>query len=191
MHHTASTHGQRHAQRGAILFVALVVLVVMTLAGITLLRQMGASNAIAGNVAFKDNATSTADAGIEQARNWMLSNPTLLASNQASAGYRSTWTEGVDPTQYDWSTAGTTSLESPTSSGNTVRYIIHRLCEVDGLEPNDPSQRCSSLPLPPQQKAGCNYPSCVPQQEVKTFYRLTARVDGPRNTISYTQVLLY
>ena len=37
----------------------------MTLAGLALLRQMGAGTSIAGNVAFKENATSVADRGTE------------------------------------------------------------------------------------------------------------------------------
>ena len=48
----------RRGQRGVVLFVALIVLIVMTLAGLALLRQMGAGTSIAGNLAFKENASS-------------------------------------------------------------------------------------------------------------------------------------
>ena len=51
----------RHHQQGVVLFVALIVLIIMTLAGLALLRQMGAGTSIAGNIAFKENATSVAD----------------------------------------------------------------------------------------------------------------------------------
>ena len=180
-------------QRGAVLFVALVVLVVMTLAGLSLLRQMSAGNAIAGNVAFKEGATSAADAGVEQARAWILANQALLNVDQMADGYRNTWAEGVDPTSFDWSQSGTTSLESKLISGNQVRYVIHRLCEFPGLDPTDPNQRCSVSPVADlRDHAGIDYGN--PGTEalpVRPFYRITSRVDGPRNTISYTQVLMY
>ena len=41
-------------ERGVVLFVALIVLIIMTLAGLALLRQMGAGVSIAGNIAFND-----------------------------------------------------------------------------------------------------------------------------------------
>lgn len=181
------------SQQGVVLFVALIVLVVMALAGLGMLRQMGGSNAIAGNVAFKENATSTADVGTEEARNWLLTQVGGTLNNDVPAnGYRSTWAGGFDPTQYDWSQSGTTLLESPTSSGNQVRYIIHRLCEFAGLDPNDPSQRCSDFPQTTgASHGGGSYGGGGGQLPPIPFYRITTRVDGPRNTTSYTQVLMY
>jgi len=58
-------------QRGVVLFIALIVLVAMTLAGIAMFRQIGAGVIIAGNTAFKENATSVGDLGIEGARGWL------------------------------------------------------------------------------------------------------------------------
>jgi len=52
---------RRQGQHGVVLFVALIVLIIMTLAGLALLRQMGVGTSIAGNVAFKENATSVAE----------------------------------------------------------------------------------------------------------------------------------
>ena len=54
------------------LFVALIVLIIMTLAGLALLRQMGVGTSIAGNIAFKENATSVADRGTEFANRWLF-----------------------------------------------------------------------------------------------------------------------
>ena len=67
LHRTA-----QRLQRGVVLFVALIVLIIMTLAGLALLRQMGVGTSIAGNVAFKENATSVADRGTEVARAWLF-----------------------------------------------------------------------------------------------------------------------
>ena len=58
-------------ERGVVLFVALIVLIVMTLAGLALLRQMAPASSIAGNIAFKENATSVADRGTEVALQYL------------------------------------------------------------------------------------------------------------------------
>ncbi|MEO7057251.1 MAG: hypothetical protein ABI143_10630 [Caldimonas sp.] len=183
------------SQSGVVLFVALIVLIVMTLAGLGLLRQMSAGNAIAGNVAFKENATSTADAGTEAARQWLIdtaaTNLASLNADVAASGYFSTWAGGVDPTQYDWTQSGSNTLDA--STGSRVRYIIHRLCETAGLDPADPSQRCSDRPGGPNNAGGVGYGTGSPSafSSPIPFYRITTRVDGARNTISYTQVLMY
>src|SRR6185295_17298658 len=63
----------RNAQRGVVLFIALIVLVAMTLAGIAMMRSVDTNNLIAGNLAFKNAASSAGDAAIEVARNWVMS----------------------------------------------------------------------------------------------------------------------
>lgn len=184
---TASSH-----QRGVVLFVALIVLIIMTLAGLGMLRQMSAGSAIAGNVAFKENTTSSADDGTEEARAWLLNTPLSLNVDQPGSGYLSTWTGGVDPTQYDWTQAATAANESATTSGSTVRFIIHRLCETTGLDPNDPAQRCSDyLQTSGASHGGGSYGNGGAPPPPIPFYRITTRVDGPRNTTSYTQVMMY
>jgi len=80
----------RHHQQGVVLFVALIVLIIMTLAGLALLRQMGAGTSIAGNIAFKENATSVADRGTEVARKWIRDN-TAITANELT--WPETWPE--------------------------------------------------------------------------------------------------
>src|SRR6185436_14173310 len=63
----------RNAQRGVVLFIALIVLVAMTLAGIGMMRSVDTNNLIAGNLAFMNAALSAGDAAIEVARNWVMS----------------------------------------------------------------------------------------------------------------------
>ena len=56
----------------------------------------------------------------------------------------------------------------------------------------DPAQRCSDFPVPgaADNKGGAGYPSVLPGTSPSPFFRVTTRVDGPRNTVSYTQVLM-
>ncbi len=195
----ASVHGIHAARRqgGVVLFVALIVLIVMTLAGLALLRQMGVGTSIAGNVAFKENATSVADRGTEVAREWINVNALITASDSFSpAGYHSSWTGNVDPTSPEWDPMWASQsrllVDDVAQTGNRARVIIQRLCETAGMSANNPAQRCSDFPLANAggSRGGGSYPSVLPGTSPQPFYRVTTRVDGPRSTVSYTQVLM-
>lgn len=180
-------------QRGVVLFVALIVLIVMTLAGLALLRQMGIGTSIAGNVAFKENATSVADRGTEVARAWLIANSAITANDSPVDGYYSSWAGGVDPTAFPWAPGQARVLvDDQGQTGNTAQVIIQRLCAVPGMSAIDPAQTCSDFPVlnAGESKGGGGYPSILPGTAPTPFFRITTRVDGPRNTVSYTQVLM-
>lgn len=179
-------------QDGVVLFVALIVLIIMTLAGLALLRQMGAGASIAGNVAFKENATSVADRGIEVANDWVVRNYPITAFDSVADGYISNWGTSVDPTTFDWDNQSKLLLEDDAQTGNKTRYIIHRLCESKNMSALDPAQKCSDSPVlnAGESRSGASYPGVLPGTTIKPFFRITARVEGPRNTISFTQVLI-
>jgi type IV pilus assembly protein PilX len=186
----------RH-QQGVVLFVALIVLIIMTLAGLALLRQMGAGTSIAGNLAFKENATSVADRGTEVARQWIRDNGAITANDLLTAGYHSSWTGSVDPTTFTWDDSQSRLLtdagavQDDTQTGNRTRIIIQRLCATPNMSAIDPAQRCSDSPVASGgSRGGGSYPSVLPSTTTAPFYRVTTRVQGPRNTISYTQALL-
>ena len=81
------------------------------------------------------------------------------------------------------------------STGNTTRVMIHRLCELTGLSANAPGQHCSDGIDPsaggvdPRAAAG-TASGPPPAPLASPYFRITTRVDGPRKTISYTQVLM-
>ena len=54
-------------QRGVVLFLALIALVIMSLAAVALIRSVDTNTLIAGNLSFKQAATTSADAGTEAA----------------------------------------------------------------------------------------------------------------------------
>src|SRR3954465_1126782 len=85
-------------QRGAILFIALIVLVAMSLAGIALMRSVDTNVLIAGNLVFRQGATAGADRGIEDARTWIMANPGFLNNDTppGMAFYWSTWQQNLD-----------------------------------------------------------------------------------------------
>jgi Tfp pilus assembly protein PilX len=168
------------SQRGVIMWVALGVLIVMSLVGLAMLRQMGGGVSIAGNVAFKQGATAAADLGTEAGRNWFI-NAASTDSDVTASGYYASWGTSVDPTTFDWADAP--SLTD--SANNTVQYIVHRLCKVAGA-PTAVNQECSSeVMLSPSRGGG----SAPPFTTIKPYYRITTKVTGARNTVSYTQVV--
>lgn len=177
----------RSRQSGIVMWVALIVLIVMTLAGLAMLRQMGGGVSVAGNIAFKENATSVADSGTEAARQWLATNPPLEADIPAS-GYYASWGASVDPATFPWGTGVPVALDAGT--GNAVLYLIHRLCEIVG--PIDaPAQRCSDIQDDAGgSKEGLSYGVAAPPPQYTPFYRVTVQVRGPRNTLSFTQVVL-
>jgi Tfp pilus assembly protein PilX len=67
-------------QRGVVLFFALISLLAIMLAAVALIRSVDTSTMIAGNLAFKQAATTSGDAGTEAAINWLT---TMQAANIA------------------------------------------------------------------------------------------------------------
>ena len=144
MSRRASAMGLRR-QRGVVLFVAMIVLVVMALAGVAMVRQSGTGLSIAGNLAFKQAATSAGDYGTEAALNWWLPlrGTTALDTDVAAEGYYSDWgAAGTprltgDPSTYDWNAlAKKVVIDDGTRAGNEVQ-LHHRAA----VPPSGPQSR--------------------------------------------------
>ena len=180
----------RRAERGVVMFVALVVLIVMTLAGLAMLRQMSSGVSIAGNIAFKQGATAVADVGIEQARAFITGAPPPTIDIPAS-GYYATWAGSVDPGDATWDPMWNAVPDIVTASGS-VRFIIQRLCSSTGPAVGGAQQCSDAIPksLGGETKGGGCYGCKTAKLDPAPFFRVTARVTGPRNTVSYTQVLM-
>lgn len=76
------------SQRGAVLFIALIVMVAMTLAAIGMMRSIDTTTMIAGNLAFKQTTIHAGDVGIDEGYKWLMTvqqnNPVLLTTNQSA-----------------------------------------------------------------------------------------------------------
>ena len=187
----------RAAQDGIVMFVALIVLVIMSLAGLAMMRQIGSGLSIAGNIAFKQGATALADLGTEQGISNVVAMAVTFATDNtnAAAGYWSSATSDVDPTdafwnQTYWPTAQV--VAAPGAAGNArVEYVIHRLCSAPNKPDADPLQQCAgSAQNGGSHSSGAGYGGGSGNQTVVApYYRVTTRVTGPRNTVSYTQVV--
>lgn len=189
----------RRPEQGVVLVVALVVLVAMAMAGIAMMRQITGALGVAGNLAFKQTATSAGDVGLEAARAWLLNKTNtqsseLLVADIAPA-YFSSWSATENPVEAVWNDTNS-MLATPAdgdSTGNVVRYKIHRLCSTAGLAVTDPNNSCVILT-----STGSGATKQVfrdgdaPFSQVsQPYYRVTAQVIGPRNTVSYVQMIMY
>lgn len=198
----------RPRQAGVALVMALIVLVAMTLAGLAMMRSVDTSSLVAGNLAFKQSATASGDAGVEAAIAWLIQTaPTgSLDQDMPGNGYYATRQDALDLTgnkrepeataddDLDWSDAAAVTKLAADAAGNQVSYVIHRMC--DGPGPLD-ARTCSTQQVfrkgqdEGSQGAMEGYrPPKFDSSATRAFYRITARVTGPRNTTSYIQAVV-
>jgi Tfp pilus assembly protein PilX len=186
-------------QRGVVLMIALIVLVAMTLAGIALVRSVDTSNIIAGNLAFQQAATHAGDTGTETAVGWLQANNAgnTLQANIFGSGYAAARTDPAAGQSWDsfWTNvlvpAGqVVTLAADASTGNTVSYTIQRLCNAIG-DPTVPGVDCAvsqTAAATSGSSKGSGFVSL--QYNAQVYYRITTRIVGPRNTVSYIQTIV-
>jgi len=185
-------------QQGVVLFIALIVLVAMTLAGIALVRSVDTTNQVAGNLAFQQSAVHSGDVGVETAATWLANNSsgTSLFNDQFSDGYVSHRTD-PSPGQ-TWSDFWTNSLAANNEvktlaadvAGNTAAYIIQRLCSTQG-DPVNISTGCLTDLSQSSSQGGSKGSGTVSLQgTTQVYYRITTRIAGPKNTVSFVQSIV-
>ncbi|HVL77101.1 MAG TPA: hypothetical protein VM406_13890 [Noviherbaspirillum sp.] len=195
----------RGRERGAVLFLALIALITLMLAAAALTRSVDTNTVVAGNLAFRHAATAAADAGVERAIAW------LEAENQANAardafedadhgfntdqpalGYYS----AIDPARNLFAEAtwanGSSACAAADGVGNTVCYIVERMCRNPGEVLSETHCLFTDAEIDTASKrvrdagsAGAKTPGRIP------LNRITVRVVGPRNTVSYVQAFVY
>ncbi len=196
-------------QQGVVLFIALIVMVAMSLAAIALIRSVDTTNVLIGNLAFRQSSILPANLAVEQAAAALFTDasptgaPTIDPTTDLPAeNYYSTWQANDDPrgvpkplqTKNDWGSFGLAKQLSDTSTGINIRYVIERMC-VAGAAGIQPSPQFCDM-LPPKQNPGTTVHDCsvdpggCPKLNPIPFYRVTIRVDGPQNSTSFLQAML-
>lgn len=202
-------------ESGVMLLFTLIILVLMTLGGIALMRSMNTTNMIAGNMAFQQSTTQSADTGVEAAIAWLESNNAIsgvLYTSLPSFGYSASSTnltsDQLGEEFWNLMTPGgvcylplagnacSASHGLTDAAGNNVSFMIQRLCNGTG----DPtSNSCEIVPGSSAATATANSGSnegageeVISSVGVNTsvYYRITVRVIGPRNTTSYIQSIV-
>lgn len=192
-------------QRGAVLFIALVVLVALLLASIAVVRSVDTANVIAGNAAFKQSTLQAGDFGVEAAAAEL---PNIIATvldtdvTPGPTGSPAYWyyatrrdadAAGVPTTRQAGTAGAATPIDwnqvpvATTVAGNSVQIVIDRLC-LGPAPVTDIEGNCffeGSTAGGTKKVGGTVFTSVT-----TVFYRVTARVTGPRNTVSMVQAIL-
>lgn len=195
----------RHGQRGIVLFIALIVMVGLAIAGIALMRSTDAATTVTGNLVLKQAASSAVDRGIERAINalWEAA-PTLDRTTHAPTQNFYACIRGstggcmaansVVPKIPDLlsnangcSGPGLASgLVANDDAGNRSCYVIERMCLNPGAAVGN---NCNLATGAFGADAGTeHYIGLIRPGDA--FYRVTVRVEGPRNTVTYAQAVL-
>ena len=200
-------------QTGVVLLIALIVLIAMTLAGIAMIRSTDTGNVVSGNIAFRQAALQEADVGVDAAFTALTTGvitsttvnatPRYYATMQTAPALGTTGVPSYITAMTPADAVGTADAYGGTgfsaTTGNRVRFVIERMCNlVPGSPPTipitaaeiqancltyNPSTESTSSEILLEVSAGTIVTPII-------YYRVTVRVDGPRNTLSMAQSII-
>ncbi len=199
-------------QRGVVLFIALIALLVMSLAAVALIRSVDTNTMIAGNLALRQSAMTSSDRGAEAAMDWLettaLANLATLDVDNSAEGYYATYFPTVDANGDGVTDDADDRLFAKSlvdnngeldtaddGQGNKIEYIVQRMCLNPAPPANDATNKCmlgepelgtSSKGVKDATEAGA-----IVSASQSPVYRVTVKVTGPKNTVSYTQTYVY
>jgi len=178
--------------RGFALLVALIMLTAMGLAAAALTRAIDAATAVTGSLALRDGAVAAANAAIEDAIAALFEARTIADPDRdlVAQSYYAARQPGEDARGVPAALLGTDGYPAnarvlDAGNGNTLRYVIERMCLHAGAAD---AANCALLPLaPPPESAPADAEVVVPPVP---FFRITARVDGPQGTAVHVQAMV-
>ena len=200
-------------ERGVVMFIALLVMVALSLAGIALIRSADTATVVSGNLAFKQAAVSAVDRSIEQAiaalfdpvASPAVPNP-IIADKTADLPAQNYFACVQDvgggclpanapiPEIPDALTSAAkiaaaglqTNLVPEDAAGNKSYYVIERMCASAGAAVGS---NCNLASAALGADAGTqHYEGLIRPGDA--YYRVTVRVEGPRRTVAYAQAIL-
>lgn len=179
-------------QRGVVMFVALIVMVAMALAALALVRAVDTTTAVVGNLGFRQASILPANAAVEEAVSALFEKKSIgLEAHDPGQNYFASKLSGDDARGVPallakaCSSMNVAKVLPEDAAGNSVCYVIERMCKDPGVATGT---NCDMLPPKVALGTTVGDPSVTLPQI--PFYRLTVRVDGPRNTASFVQVML-
>lgn len=189
-------------QQGLVLFVALVALVIMSLAAVALIRSVDTNSLIAGNLALKQSTLASADRGVDEAikliQDRFDSNPTALDTDAPEQAYYATFDVNGDGEidENDGNNAVIALLDASNiiqtandGQGNQIKYIVQRMC-LEQVAPAPEKCMLGSDQVEGSTSGDIDYSLAEPLNiltQKSPIYRVTVKVTGPKNTVSYTQ----
>ncbi len=194
-----------NGQRGFVLVIALIVLAAMTLAAAAMVRTIDTSTMLARNISFKRDALNRGDVALEAAinefrvgRNFAGGTGTTQdnAAENFSAVMLATDTDGVplvlkgntditfgSSPRWIKGVVDVAAIPNTYDLGMHEVYLIERMCTTAG------PALAETCIVNGRAQAGGTQPNDKPGQLFPPMFRITARVTGPRNTVSYVQAI--
>lgn len=192
-------------ERGIVVFIALIAMVVLSLAAVGLIRSIDTNSSVAGNLAFRQAANALINNAVEKAADDLIFAQTIAdtTNNDLGHNYYATiqageqangipavlqGTSGSPPPTYPGAFQKIADTASAAASQNTARWVIERLCSVTG-DPLVNIGKCDVL-VPKVSPGKTTMKGGGPPTPPQPMFRVTVRVDGPANTVSYAQAML-
>ena len=198
---TRAPSPSRRAQSGVVLFIALIVMVALSIAGIALVRSVDTGLSITGNLGFRQASISPTTWAVEKAISAMFEKKDISDLDKANLtqnyyAYRYEVKNGgklEDKTGVPYDLQGATPSNYPSTfiktddgAGNTIRYVIERMCLDEG-----PSTAANCDMSPPKKSEATTAMELIKPELIRVpFYRVTVRIDGPNNTTTFAQAML-
>jgi hypothetical protein len=211
--HLASVPRAASRERGVIMLVTLLALVIMLIGAVALVRSFNSSLFMAGNLGFKRDLANQAERAaavvVQRLETGGLNTVAARGANSTALNYRAqAFTprlssdtgcpnlkvndQGIPCSLLSdtaFAAVGVTANDiSVSSQGVTVRYVVDRLCGATGNETTMTNLMltCTTGPTP-DARGGSASDINVAQLRPQVMYRVSIRVDGPRNTQAFFQ----
>jgi hypothetical protein len=189
-------------QGGVVLFIALIVMVALSLAAIALVRSVDTTNAVVGNLAFRMASILPGNLAVETAAAALFPDADIASvahipdktNDLPAENYFASWQNSDDPLtgvpsvlQKKSTAYALAKTLSDATTKTDIAYVIERMCQNPG-DPADPGAKCELLVsnISPGTTVGDTQINVPPSP----YYRVTIRVDGPQNTASFLQAML-
>jgi type IV pilus assembly protein PilX len=196
----SKTHAQRQA--GVVLFVALIVMVALSLAAIALIRSVDTTNAVIGNLSFRMASILPGNLAVETAAAALFPDADIASVgsipnktvDKPAENYFASWQNsddqrGVPRVLQKKSTAYALARTlSDATTKTDIAYVIERMCLAPGAPTSGPPASCDLLL--PKVPLGTTIGDSQINLPPDPYYRVTIRVDGPQNTASFLQAML-
>lgn len=209
----------RRSQRGISLLFALMALVIMGFGAVALTRSVDTGTMIMGNLSFQQDAVIASSNAAEQAMAWLDANKagTGLDKDVDDKGYYASHVDTLDVAanrtsgsnklpivNWDGDCMGLTTASYGTCvivpftgtpvNGNQVQWVIMRLCDATG-----PATGGTNLCVRPatastttaKERGELQPGGRLSGAMASPYFRIIVRVQGPRNTVSYTESIVH
>jgi type IV pilus assembly protein PilX len=197
----ASVIAVHRRQQGVALFVTLVAIVLLSLAGTAMVRSVETTTSVASNIAFRQGSIGPVNQAIEAAVHTLFNSNTIVVqdADDAAHGYYALLqpaeqANGVPHVlagdyvtmKARYASAGLPAVVADPVTLTEVRSVIERIC-TSASRPPWPVTISSCDTLPPRMTPASTGNSYQPIP----IFRVTVRVDVPNsNTVAHAQAFL-